>query len=124
MTEYHDPEKELHGIKSHLMEVKEDLHDVVHGIAETVRHYGHWNEHTAKEMVDEIDGRLGRAISGAEVHGHGETAAGLAVIRSDLNNHDTIGVGRADHDTIRAIEEFHDRVDEHLEFLRKSGREW
>ncbi len=135
MTERHDPEKELHGIKTHLMELKEDLGHVIHDTAATVRHSGHWNKETAKEMVDDVDNRLGRAITGAEAkaavahpddaRGYEQTAAGLTALRSDLNTeYEAIGDGTADDKTIKAIEEFHDRVDEHLEYLRKSGREW
>lgn len=135
MAEQHDPEKELHGIKAHLMEIKEDLGHVLSDTATTVRHYGHWNKETAKEMVDDIDNRLGRAIAGAETKaagahpdnakGYEQTAAGLTVLRSDLNTqYEAIGDGTADEGTIEAIGEFHDRVDEHLEYLRQSGREW
>jgi hypothetical protein len=135
MTEHHDPEKELHGVKARLAALKEDLHDVVTDTKATVRHYGHWNKEAAKEMMEDIDTRLERAIKGLEAKEEtahpdakkeiAETTAGLHALRSDLNDESGAHAdGTADHETIESVEEFHNRVDDHLAYLRKSGREW
>lgn len=135
MTEHHDPEEELHGLKARLAHLKEDLHEVVADTAATVRHYGQWNQETAREMMDDIDARLGRAIAGLEAKMAGaspeerkgleEAAARLMALKTDLDSdYGAMGDGTADHETIRVVEEFHNRVDDHLAYLRKSGREW
>jgi hypothetical protein len=135
MTEHHDPEKELHGIKARLHELREDLHDVVEDTRATVRHYGHWNKETAKDMVDDINNRLDRAITGLEAKMSSadpdekehleEAVVGLHALREDFNDSEGAHAdGTADHETIEAVEEFHSRVDDHLAYLRKSGREW
>ncbi len=135
MTEHHDPAEELHGLKARLAHLREDLHAVLTDTGATVRHYGQWNQETAKAMMDDIDYRLGKAIAGLEAKMAGaspeerkgleEAAAGLTALKEDLDvEYGMMGDGTADHETIRAVENFHDRVDDHLAYLRKSGREW
>jgi len=135
MTEHHDPEQELHGLKVHLANLREDLHHVVAGAATTVRHYGHWDRETAREMMEHLDARLGRTIATLEARmevvapgeraRYQEAVARLAALKDELETrYGPMGEGTADHATIHAVGEFHDRVDEHLEFLRATGREW
>ena len=135
MVPRHDPVEELHGIKARLAHLKEDLHKVMAETAATVRHYGHWNHENAKEMVDDIDARLGRAIAGLEAKmadveperrdGYRDAMASLATLRSGLeSDYAKMGHGTADHETIHVVQEFHNRIDEHLEYLRHHHRDW
>ena len=57
--------------------------------------------------------------------GYREAISRLTALRSSLGtDYAKMGHGIADHETIHVVGEFHDRVDEHLEYLRQHHRDW
>ncbi|UCC93990.1 MAG: hypothetical protein JSW25_04820, partial [Thermoplasmata archaeon] len=61
----------------------------------------------------------------AEAEDYSKMAAGLHTLREDIKAY----FHKSDEEATPeehegTIDEFHDRVDEHLEWMRKSGREW
>ena len=98
-------------------------------------HYGRATKERSHKLWRDIDERLERALHktrtkaevapAEEAEDHARMAAGLHALREDVKRH----FSRVDEDTpkeetVGAINEFHEKVDAHLEWMRSTGREW
>jgi len=136
MTEAKNGAKdELHGIKTTLKNAKDDLEGVGEDTGATLTHYGRWTKEKASTLYHDIDDRLGRAVKKTEAKAelaspedaeeYKNMAAGQTALRGDLSTeYSAIGDGTADKETVEAIDGFHTEVDDYLDPMRKSGREW
>lgn len=133
--ELHGADRELHLIKTKLKNALDDIEGVVEDTEATLVHYGRWTHERASVLFKEIDEHLHHAAHRSEdkaksvgtedaEHYH-KLAIRLHALRADMNEKvESFDEGTAHDEIAKAVDEFHDRVDEHLEWMRASGREW
>lgn len=136
MTEEHyGADDELHHIKRKLSNAKDDIEAVGEDTGATLTHYGRLTKEKSHGLWRDIDERLERAIHktktkaevapAEEAEDYSKMASGLHALREDMRNHfSKVEDDTPQEENVDAISEFHERVDGHLDWMRKSGREW
>jgi ElaB/YqjD/DUF883 family membrane-anchored ribosome-binding protein len=133
--EKYGAEDELHHIKRMLSNFKQDIAYMGEDTEAALAHYGKVTREKATVLVHELDERLERAhhrtrakAESAPVEKAGDyhkMADGLHTLRQDLERHfHKIGDDTHPEHTAGIIDEFHSKVDDHLEWMRRTGREW
>jgi predicted RNA-binding Zn ribbon-like protein len=129
------PEDELHKIKRKLANARDDIEAVAEDTGATLTHYGRMTKERSHDLWHDIDEHLERTlhrtrakaedVPAEDAEDYSRMAAGLHALREDMKRH----FSRINEDTPRShavgtIDEFHQKVDEHLEWMRRTGREW
>lgn len=133
--EDHGADDELASIKEKLADAMEELEAVGEDLECTLTREGKVVRERSQELWTDIDECLERAqhrvlarlelASAEEALDYKESVDHIHALREDIEAH----VSRASEDpskeeTLDIISEFHTRVDEHLEWMRRTGHEW
>jgi ElaB/YqjD/DUF883 family membrane-anchored ribosome-binding protein len=126
---------EMASIKEKLANAMEELEAVGEDLESTLTHEGRVIRERLLELWTEIDEHLERAqqrivvrldsASAEEAVDFKEFVDHLHALREDIEVHlSRTGEDASKEETLGIISEFHARVDEHLEWMRRTGHEW